>query len=113
TPTPRIAPFTFTTLRLPALLLLFMAHCQAAECWAQTNLTCFICGLPVNQGFAEAPDGRVICLFDLPKTVLSIDEASRIFKETRAGIRQMCGSALELKQNNIAVNLFDVEYWND
>src|SRR6185369_6337380 len=82
-----------------------------SDCY-QLETRCSLCGLPVREGFAKTTDGRIICQFDLPNTVLSVDEGKRIFNETLAGIRQMSGSALQLKQTNIAVNVFDVDYWN-
>jgi hypothetical protein len=73
---------------------------------------CSLCGLPVREGFAKTADGRIICQFDLPNTVLSVDEARRIFNETVAAIRQMTRGAMQLNQTNVAVNVFDVDYWN-
>ena len=53
------------------------------ECY-QLETRCSLCGLPVREGFAKTTDGRIICQFDLPNTVLSVEEARRIFNETHS-----------------------------
>lgn len=81
------------------------------EC-AQIKKRCCRCGLPVRDGFAETPDGRFVCKRDLPDTILKVEEARELFMDTRRELGRLYGALLDLRQNDIAVSLFDVDYWN-
>lgn len=73
---------------------------------------CSICALPAKSDFATTSDGRIICKFDRKEAVLALDEAQRIFNETRRDLKIMSGGVLVVNTPKIAVNLFDIDYWN-
>jgi hypothetical protein len=83
--------------------------CQ--EC-ATIETRCAICGTPVKLGFYKTTDGRYICRRDLPNAVVTQEEAQRLFEETRRQLRELFNGFLELKNPNVEVRLFDVDYWN-
>ncbi|MBI3416080.1 MAG: hypothetical protein HY043_12345 [Verrucomicrobia bacterium] len=73
---------------------------------------CSICALPVKSDFAKTSDGRIICKFDLKEAVLAADDAQRLFDEARRDLKTMSGGVLVVSTPQIAVNLFDIDYWN-
>lgn len=76
---------------------------------------CSLCGLPVRpgDGCVKTGDGRYICKFDRPDTVLDNATAREIFGATRRDLAGLFGSGFALRYPDVTVNLFDVDYWTE
>ena len=76
---------------------------------------CSICGLPVKDGdgHIKTADGRLICRFDKPNCVLTLDQAQELFDQTRDAVLDIYGQRFALKYTDVTVNLFDVDYWSE
>jgi hypothetical protein len=84
------------------------------DCYKLEN-HCSLCGLPVRpgDGCVKTGDGRYICKFDKPNTVLDNYTAREIFTATRRDLVGLFGSGFALKYPDVTVNLFDVDYWSE
>jgi len=82
------------------------------EICAELPNRCSLCGLPIKDVFSKTPDGRFICKYDLPQTIKSEAEVQHLFEKVHNGLYRLTAGALKLKYSNIAVSLFDVDYWN-
>ena len=73
---------------------------------------CSICGLPVKAGDGriKTGDGRFICRFDQPNALLTLDQAKELFAQTRDAVVDLYGPQFALKNPEVTVNLFDVDY---
>jgi hypothetical protein len=71
--------------------------------------------LPVKDGdgHIKTADGRLICKFDKTNAVLTLDQATRLFEQTRDDVVDMYGNQFALKYPDVTVNLFDVDYWSE
>jgi hypothetical protein len=76
---------------------------------------CSICGLPVKagDGHITTGDGRIICKFDKPNVVMTVDQAKDLFEQTRDVVVDLYGRSFALKYPDVTVNLFDVDYWSE
>jgi hypothetical protein len=76
---------------------------------------CSICGLPVREGdgHLKTGDGRFICKFDKPNVVMTQDQAKDLFEQTRDEVVDLYGRQFVLKNPEVTVNLFDVDYWSE
>ncbi len=76
---------------------------------------CLICGVPVKagDGHIKTADGRLICKFDKTNAVLTLDQAKALFEQTRDDVVDLYGRQFALKSTDVAVNLFDVDYWSE
>ena len=76
---------------------------------------CSICGLPVKDGdgHIKTADGRFICKFDKASAVLTLDQAKALFDQTRDDVVDLYGRTFALKDPDVTVNLFDVDYWSE
>jgi hypothetical protein len=76
---------------------------------------CSICGLPIKDGdgHIQTPDGRLICRFDKTNAVLDVDEAKELFADTRRDVVEMYGQSFGLQYPEVAVTMFDVDYWSE
>jgi hypothetical protein len=76
---------------------------------------CSICGLPVKDGdgHIKTADGRLICRFDKTNAVLGADEAKALFADTRRAVVEMYGQGFALQYPDVAVTMFDVDYWSE
>jgi hypothetical protein len=76
---------------------------------------CSICGLPVleNDGHIKTGDGRLICKFDKGNVILTQDQARDLFEQTREDIVDLYGPQFALRNKEVTVNLFDVDYWSE
>jgi hypothetical protein len=76
---------------------------------------CSICGLPIKDGdgHIQTPDGRLICKFDKTNAVLDVDEAKELFTDTRRNVVEMYGQSFGLQYPDVAVTMFDVDYWSE
>lgn len=83
------------------------------ECYQKYKDRCSICSLPVGPGYAKTADGRFICKFDKPNTVFTADDAKEVFTETRREIVGLFGQNFALQFPDVAVNVFDVDYWSE
>jgi hypothetical protein len=82
------------------------------EICAELPNRCSLCGLPIKDNFSKTPDGRFICKFDLPNTIKSEAEVQRLFEDVHNGLYRLTAGEMKLKYPNVAVSLFDVDYWN-
>lgn len=82
-----------------------------AEC-ERIELRCTVCGLPAREGYGKTPDGRVICSRDLPNVVMTEAEGVRLFAQTRSELGALGEGALTLRNADVLVKMFDVDYWN-
>ncbi|MDR3458917.1 MAG: hypothetical protein P4N60_15820 [Verrucomicrobiae bacterium] len=84
------------------------------EC-EKINDRCTICGLPVKEGdgHIKTADGRFICKFDKPDAILTVDQGTELFEEVRAAVVDMYGPQFTLKNPQVAVTMFDVDYWSE
>jgi hypothetical protein len=83
------------------------------DCYRKYPDRCSICGLPISDGFVKTPDGRFICKFDKTNAVFTADEAKEIFTDTRHDVVEMYGQGFALQFPDVAVNVFDVDYWSE
>jgi hypothetical protein len=76
---------------------------------------CSICGLPVknDDGHIKTGDGRLICRFDKADAILTADQAKDLFEKTRDEVVDLYGPQFALKNTDVTVNLFDVDYWSE
>jgi len=76
---------------------------------------CTICGLPVKagDGHLKTGDGRFICRFDKPNAILTPDQARDLFARIRDEVVDLYGRQFALKNPEVTVNLFDVDYWSE
>jgi hypothetical protein len=76
---------------------------------------CSICGLPVKDGdgHIKTGDGRFICKFDAPNAVMTQDQARDLFEQTRDEVVDLYGPQFALKNTEVTVNMFDVDYWSE
>ncbi len=76
---------------------------------------CTICGLPVKEGdgHIKTGDGRFICRFDKGDVILTADQAKELFEQTRDAVVDLYGPQFALKNTQVTVNLFDVDYWSE
>lgn len=75
--------------------------------------TCGVCGVPVKIGFVKTTDGRFYCSKDKVGRVFGEYEAGRIFIAATDELRRIAQGSMELREYDVPVNLFDVDYWND
>lgn len=92
-------------------------HPRGAICDDCKNLPdhCSICGLPVKpgDGCIKTGDGRFICRFDKDNAILTQDQAKELFEQTRDEVVDLYGPQFALKNTEVTVNLFDVDYWSE
>jgi len=76
---------------------------------------CSICGLPVKEGdgHIKTGDGRLICKYDKADAVLTLDQAKDLFEQTRDDVVDLYGRQFALRDTEVTVNLFDVDYWSE
>lgn len=76
---------------------------------------CSICGLPVKpgDGCIKTGDGRFICRFDKDNVIMTQDQAKELFEQVRDEVVDLYGSRFFLKNTDVTVNLFDVDYWSE
>jgi hypothetical protein len=76
---------------------------------------CAICGLPVieGDGHIKTPDGRFICKVDKPDVVLTTDQATELFEKVRDEVVDLYGPQFALKNTQVTVTMFDVDYWSE
>jgi hypothetical protein len=76
---------------------------------------CSICGLPIRDGddCLKTGDGRYICRFDKPHTVMDAAGAREIFAAVRRELVGILGSRFRLNNPDVTVNVFDVDYWSE
>jgi hypothetical protein len=76
---------------------------------------CSICGLPVREGdgHLKTGDGRFICKFDKADVVMTLEQAKDLFEQTRDDVVDLYGREFALKNPDVTVNLFDVDYWSE
>ncbi|HEX9045709.1 MAG TPA: hypothetical protein VF988_01670, partial [Verrucomicrobiae bacterium] len=76
---------------------------------------CSICGLPVKDGdgHIQTSDGRFICKFDKTNAVLTQEQANDLFEQTRGEVVDLYGRQFALKNPDVTVKLFDVDYWSE
>jgi hypothetical protein len=76
---------------------------------------CSVCGLPVKpgDGCIKTGDGRFICRFDKTNVVMTADQAKDLFEQVREEVVDIYGPQFALKNTEVSVNLFDVDYWSE
>ena len=82
------------------------------DCYQLEN-HCSICGLPIGKDFVKTGDGRFICKFDQPNTVLDAAGARAVFANARRELVGRFGRGFALNFPDVTVNLFDVDYWSE
>jgi len=84
------------------------------EC-EKINDRCTICGLPVKDGdgHLKTTDGRFICKFDKPDAILTVDQGRELFERVRDEVVDLYGPQFVLKNTQVAVTMFDVDYWSE
>ena len=84
------------------------------DCYKLEN-RCSLCGLPIRDGdgAVKTGDGRFICKFDKPNTVLDAAEAREVFTDARREMVGLYGSGFTLNFPDVTVNLFDVDDWSE
>ena len=84
------------------------------ECQKLTD-RCTICGLPVleGDGHLKTGDGRFICKYDAPNALMTVDQAQDLFAQVRDDVVDMYGPRFALKNTQVTVNMFDVDYWSE
>jgi hypothetical protein len=83
------------------------------DCYSNAENHCSICGLPITTGYAKTGDGRYICKFDLPNTIMDADDAQAVFADVRSDLLQVIGGSFALQYPEVKVSLFDVDYWSE
>jgi len=92
-------------------------HPRGALCDDCKNLPdhCSICGLPVKagDGCIKTGDGRFLCRFDKTNAVMTLDQAKELFGQVRDQVVDLYGPQFTLKNTEVTVTLFDVDYWSE
>lgn len=92
-------------------------HARGAICDDCEKLPdhCSLCGLPVKagDGCLKTGDGRFICRFDKANVILTLDQAKDLFARIRDDVVDLYGRQFALKNAEVTVNLFDVDYWSE
>lgn len=83
------------------------------DCYSNAVNRCSLCGLPITTGYAKTGDGRYICKFDLPNTVMDEEDARAVFADVRSDLVPLIGSSFALEYPSVKVSLFDVDYWSE
>ena len=73
---------------------------------------CWSCGLPCRDAFIQTEDGRFICKLEARAAVLNKEHARRIFDETRKSVVNLTRGGMVLKQAEVSVDLFNIDYWS-
>ena len=83
------------------------------DCYSNAENHCSICGMPITTGYGKTGDGRFICKFDLPNTIMDVDQAQDVFADVRGDLLQVIGSGFALQYPEVKVTMFDVDYWSE
>jgi hypothetical protein len=76
---------------------------------------CSLCGIPVKDGDGHVVtgDGRIICKFDKTNSILTLEQAQELFEKTSDEVVDLYGPEFALKNTDVTVKLFDVDYWSE
>ena len=74
---------------------------------SQLDTWCFVCNVPMKDGFTRLADGRIFCARDLQNAILTEDQARGVWAETREGLRSIFFRFLSFPQTNVHVGLVD------
>lgn len=74
---------------------------------------CYLCGLPVLDGFKRLPDGRIICAKDLKTVVQSESEAMDICGNVPYGVDRLLSRFLTLPEKNVHLTIEDKYHLED
>jgi hypothetical protein len=84
-------------------------------CEACTKLpdSCNVCGLPIREVALRTADGRAFCKKDGQNLLLTSEQGRELFERTRRELGDIIGQFFALKNPEVVVNVFDIDYWND
>jgi hypothetical protein len=68
---------------------------------------CFICEMPVRDGFKHLPDGRYICARELKTVVESESEAQEICKGVKNDVDRLLSRFLTLPEDGVQLSIVD------
>lgn len=82
---------------------------KKAVCMACSELktVCFVCRLPVKNGFETLKDGRIICSHDNAAAITSQRQADESFHETKRDLMRILAGSGALPERNIKLALAD------
>ncbi|MDB6020836.1 MAG: hypothetical protein JWQ04_693 [Pedosphaera sp.] len=78
--------------------------CQDCE---KIEARCFICNLPVREGFKRLPDGRYICARELNSVIESESDAKEICKGVRNDLDRLLSRFLTFPDDNVQLSIVD------
>ncbi len=81
--------------------------CQA--CW-KLEERCFICGLPVRDGYQTLQDGRLICERDAKEVIGSEGEAKQICQSVRDDVDRLLTRFMTFPDTNVIVSIVNRFY---
>lgn len=71
---------------------------------------CFICGLPVKDGFHTLPDGRIVCARDAKEVISSEDEAKQIGQTVQYDLDRVFSRFMTFPGTNMLVSIVNKFY---
>lgn len=77
------------------------AGCEALEG------RCFVCGLPMREGFVKLNDGRYLCARDSTDVVTNDDEAIDVANKVRDDLDRLFSRFLTIPETNVEVSVGD------
>jgi len=79
------------------------------DCW-KLEQRCFICNLPVREGFETLQDGRLICGRDVKEVIQSEDSAKQICSSVRDDLDRLLGRFITFPETNAIVSIVNRFY---
>lgn len=71
---------------------------------------CFICGLPVKEGFQTLPDGRIVCARDAKEVITSEDEAKQVGQTVQYDLDRLLSRFMTFPGTNMLVSIVNKFY---
>ena len=68
---------------------------------------CFICGLPVKEGYQKLPDGRFLCAREARDVISSESEAREIADKVRDDMDRLFSRFLTIPETNVVITIAD------
>jgi hypothetical protein len=71
---------------------------------------CFICGLPVKEGFETLPDGRIVCARDAKEVIASEEEARQVGQTVQYDLDRLLSRFMTFPGTNMLVSIVNKFY---
>jgi len=78
--------------------------CPACQ---ELGSVCFVCGLPVKEGYQQLPDGRFLCARDARDAISSEEEALEICVQVHDDLNRLFSRFLTIPETNVVITIAD------